>query len=77
LEKLVGRKPRKAYGDLGYRGNNYEGGIKIRIMNYRMVKKYTRWTRKWIKRRAAIEPIFVYLKSSNRLDRNYLKGTRK
>jgi len=60
--------------DLGYRGHGYEGDIEIKVVNYRKLKKETRWARKWIKRRAAIEPIFGHLKSDNRLNRNYLKG---
>jgi len=75
VKELVGWKLKKAYVDLGYRGHNYEGETGIRVVNCRTVEKYTRWARKWIKRRAAIEPIFGHLKSGNRLDRNHLKGT--
>jgi len=70
----VGWEPKKAHVDLGYRGHGYEGDIEIKVVNYRKLKKETRWARKWIKRRAAIEPIFGHLKSDNRLNRNYLKG---
>ena len=37
-------------------------------------KKATRAARKWMKRRAAIEPTIGHLKSDHRLSRNYLRG---
>ena len=74
VKENVGWKARKAHVDLGYRGHGYEGGTEIKVVNYRTLKKETRWARKWMKRRAAIEPIFSHIKSENRLNRNYLKG---
>jgi len=60
--------------DLGYRGHGYKGESEIKVVNYRSSKKETRWARKWIRRRAAIEPIFSHLKLDNHLYWNYLKG---
>ena len=74
VKENVGWEPKKAHVDLGYRGHGYNGQTEIKVVNYRRLKKETRWARKWIKRRAAIEPIFGHLKSDNRLNRNYLKG---
>ena len=71
---LTGWQPKEAYGDLGYRGNGYKGETKVQIVNYRTMKKLTRTTRKWFKRRAAIEPIIGHVKSDNRMSKNYLKG---
>ena len=42
--------------------------------NFRHMKRLTRSARAWMKRRAAIEPIFGHLKSDNRMSKNYLKG---
>lgn len=74
VERLTGWQPGCANVDLGYRGHGYKGPTEIRVVNYRTMKRLTRWARKWVKRRAAIEPIFGHLKSDNRMDRNYLKG---
>jgi len=74
VKTLVGWKPRKAHVDLGYRGHGYQGKTEIKVVNYRTMKQETRWVRKWMRRRAAIEPIFGHLKAENRLNRNYLKG---
>jgi IS5 family transposase len=74
VEELTGWKVKCANVDLGYRGHNYEGETEIRIADYRRIKKLTRWARKWVKRRAAIEPVIGHAKSDHRMDRNYLKG---
>ncbi|RMG25184.1 MAG: hypothetical protein D6732_22615, partial [Methanobacteriota archaeon] len=74
VRENVGWAPGKAHVDLGYRGHGYDGVTEIEVVDYRKVKKRTRWVRMWMKRRSAIEPIFGHLKSGNRLDRNYLKG---
>lgn len=76
VEKLTGWKCGCANVDMGYRGHNYSGPTEIRIIDYRKMKKVTRWVRRWMKRRAAIEPINGHLKSDNRMSRNYLKGKR-
>jgi len=74
VKENVGWQPGKAHVDRGYCGHGYEGETEIEVVDYRRVKKRTRWARMWMKRRSAIEPIFGHLKSGNRLDRNYLKG---
>ena len=73
-ERLAGWQPKVATADLAYRGHNYQGTTEIQIVNYRTMKSKTRSARKWLKRRAAIEPIFGHLKSDNRMQRNRLKG---
>ena len=40
----------------------------------RIPKRATRATRKWMKRRASIEPTIGHMKSDHRLTRNHLKG---
>ncbi len=75
VERLVPWQPKVVTVDLGYRSHNYQGTTKVQIVNYRTLKSKTRSVRKWLKRRAAIEPVFGHLKSDNRMSRNYLKGT--
>jgi len=74
VERLTEWEVKDAYVDLGYRGHGYEGSTQINIVNYRTMKKATRSIRKWLKRRASIEPVIGHLKSDNRMSRNYLKG---
>lgn len=73
-QRLVSWQPKVATADLAYRGHNYQGTTEIQIVNYRTMKSKTRSVRKWLKRRAAIEPVFGHLKSDNRMQRNRLKG---
>jgi len=74
VKSFVGWDAKHVNVDLGFRRHNYQGNAKIQIVNYRTIKKLTRQARMWIKRRAAIEPIFGHLKTDNRMGRNYLKG---
>ena len=73
VERLTGRRPKHAYCDLGYRGHGVEDGTQVRLVG-KIPKKATRAARKWMKRRAAIEPTIGHLKSDHRLSRNHLKG---
>ncbi len=68
--RLIGWRPKVVTADLGYRGHNYQGTTEVQIVNYRTLKSKTRSVRKWLKRRAAIEPIFGRLKSDNRMSKN-------
>jgi IS5 family transposase len=58
---------------MGYRGHGHTGKTKIRLVG-KIPKRATRTLRKWMKRRAAVEPIIGHLKSDYRLNRNFLKG---
>ncbi len=73
VARLTGRRPKHIYCDLGYRGHGIEDGTQVRLVG-KIPKKATRATRKWMKRRAAIEPTIGHLKSDHRLSRNYLRG---
>lgn len=74
IERLTGRCPAHAYCDLGYRGHGVSGGTQVRLVG-KIPKKATRAARRWMKRRAAIEPTIGHLKSDHRLSRNHLKGS--
>jgi len=73
-EKLTQWKVKEAYVDLGYRGHDYRGEAIVHVVNFRHMKRLTRSARAWMKRRAAIEPVFGHLKSDTRMSKNYLKG---
>lgn len=74
VERIAKRAPKNMYCDQGYRGHGVESETNIVICG-KIPKRATRAVRRWMKRRAAIEPIIGHLKSDNRLSRNYLKGT--
>ena len=72
-QSLTGVTPEFAYCDQGYRGHKLKGATRIRIVG-RIPKRAKASVRRWMKRRAAIEPTIGHLKSDHRMDRNYLKG---
>ncbi len=73
LLESIGRKPKQAVVDLGYRGVD-DDNPGVEIIHRGKYKSLTRMQRKWLKRRQAIEPAIGHLKSDNRLDRCHLKG---
>ena len=75
--RLTGDRPQHAYTDGGYKGTPplIDGTVVHRTD--RKKKSMTPWQWKWFKRRNAIEPVFGHLKQNHRLQRNYLKGTRR
>lgn len=76
--RLVGKEPKTATVDRGYRGNTQIGPTKIRIPKPFNDKKQTRYQQKKLKeahrKRAAIEPVIGHLKTDHRLGRNFYKG---
>jgi IS5 family transposase len=73
-ERVTGWRPSDAYCDRGYRGVKAEiGETKIHLTNKRK-GSLTRSAWRWLRRRAAIEPVIGHLKADTRLDRNYLLG---
>ena len=64
-----------AYCDRGYRGFTKQNIEDTNIhLTGRKRNSLSTSTRRWLKRRSAIEPIIGHLKKDNRLERNYLKG---
>lgn len=76
--KLIGKAPRTATVDRGYRGHTQIGDTLIQIpkpFNDKKQSKYRQQKlKKSFKRRAAIEPVIGHLKADNRLSRNFYKG---
>jgi IS5 family transposase len=73
VERISGVVPEHAYCDQGYRGHGHAGPTAVHVVG-RLPKQATRSVRRWLKRRAVIEPSIGHLKHDHRLDRNYLKG---
>jgi IS5 family transposase len=76
--ELVGRRPKVAICDRGYRGMRKCEGTQIEIPKppKKSANSYEkRKARERFRRRAGIEPIIGHLKSDHRLIRNFLKGS--
>ena len=76
VSAITSKTLKNVYCDQGYRGHGIDqkaGEMTIKIVG-RIPKRATRAQRKWLKRRASIEPTIGHLKSGHRLSRNYLKG---
>jgi IS5 family transposase len=76
--RLVGKAPKNAAVDRGYRGRKQIGETQILIpspFNHKKQTKYQQNKLKQVhKKRAAIEPIIGHLKTDHRLGRNFYKG---
>jgi len=77
-ERLVGKAPKKAAVDRGYRGRKQIGETLILLPKPFNNKTQTKYQQKKLKeahkKRAAIEPIIGHLKTDHRLGRNFYKG---
>jgi IS5 family transposase len=73
-ERVTGCRPSDAYCDRGYRGVKVEMGETTVHLTNKRKGSLTRSAWRWLRRRAAIEPVIGHLKSDTRLDRNYLLG---
>jgi IS5 family transposase len=69
----LGRKPKQAIVDLGYRGVDADNPG-VQIIHRGKYKTLTALQRRWLKRRQAIEPMIGHTKSDHRMDRCWLKG---
>lgn len=77
VKRLVGKPPKQAKCDRGYRGKKIIGDTEILIpsnslksISYYKKKKLSQAHRK----RAGIEPVIGHIKSNHRLNRNFYKG---
>jgi len=73
-EQMTGRAIGKAYVDLGYRGHNYEGPTEVKVVGRSSFRGLTRTERRFMRRRAAVEPVISHAKHDNRMIRNFLLG---
>ncbi len=71
-EDASGVRAKQAFVDRGYKGSRPSvPDVEVYISGQR---RLTRWMRKWLKRRQAVEPIIGHMKHDHRMDRNYLMG---
>jgi IS5 family transposase len=61
------------FADLGYRGHDYAGPATVNVVG-RKLKEIPRALARWMRRRAAIEPVIGHMKHDGRLGRNFLLG---
>ena len=69
-EKITGRTIHSTFVDKGYRGH----GILDKKIYISGQRRISRWFKKQLKRRSAIEPHIGHMKNDGKLGRNYLKG---
>lgn len=72
VERISPVKPEQVYVDGAYKGHDYKGFAHIHVS--KRGKKLKPSLKRWLKRRAAIEPTIGHLKQDKRLNRNRLKG---
>lgn len=76
--RLVGKAPKKAAVDRGYRGRKEIGETQIQLPKPFNNKTQTKYEQKKLKqahrKRAGIEPVIGHLKTDHRLGRNFYKG---
>lgn len=71
-EAMSGVRAKQAFVDKGYKGSQASvPDVEVYTSGQR---RLTRWMRKWLKRRQAVEPIIGHMKHDHRMDRNYLLG---
>jgi len=71
-EAMSGVRVKQAFVDRGYKGSRPSvPDVDVYISGQR---RLTRWMRKWLKRRQAVEPIIGHMKHDHRMNRNYLQG---
>jgi len=69
----TGKAPTQVVVDLGFRGVDQDNPG-MRIIHRGKYKSLTSVQRRWLKRRQAVEPAIVHLKSDHRMDRCWLHG---
>ena len=62
VARLSGQKPQTAFVDLGYRGHGVAGDAEIHVVP-RKRRQLAQSLRRWMNRRAAIEPVIGHLKA--------------
>lgn len=71
-EETCGRTIKQVFVDRGYKGSRPSvPDVEVYISGQR---RLTRWMRRWLKRRQAVEPVIAHMKSDHRMHRNHLKG---
>lgn len=72
VHRISPAQPKEAFCDLGYRGHGITE-VKVHVVPRRL-RGLAPSLKRWMKRRAAIEPVIGHIKSDHRMERNRLKG---
>lgn len=75
LETVIGNKPSRIVADKGYRGGNAPAPYDKRVYITGQKRGVTRYIKRQLKRRAAVEPVIGHTKSDHRMGLNWLAGT--
>lgn len=74
VRDMVGRSPLRAAVDQGYKGHRLTGHPHTKVFITGQKRGVTDKIKRWLKRRAVIEPIIGHAKNDGWLGRNWLKG---
>src|SRR6202163_2740638 len=74
VREMVGRSPLRAAVDQGYKGHHLTGHPHTAVYITGQKRGVTDKIKRWLKRRAAVEPIIGHAKNDGLLGRNWLKG---
>lgn len=75
IGQVVGIMPKEVAVDQGYKGHGIKSGSGINVYITGQKRGVTATIKKWLKKRAIVEPIIGHAKNDGLLGRNYLKGT--
>lgn len=74
LRQIVGRSPSRVAVDQGYKGHRLTGHPHTAVFITGQKRGVTDKIKRWLKRRAVVEPIIGHAKNDGLLGRNWLKG---
>ena len=74
VRDMVGRSPLRAAVDQGYRGHRLTGHPHTAVYITGQKRGVTDKIKRWLKRRAVVEPVIGHAKNDGLLGRNWLKG---
>ncbi len=74
IHNIVGRMPQRVAVDQGYKGHRLTGHPHTAVFITGQKRGVTDKIKRWLKRRAVVEPIIGHAKNDGLLGRNWLKG---
>jgi IS5 family transposase len=74
VREIVGRRPLRVAVDQGYKGHRLTGQPHTAVYITGQRRGVTNKIKRWLKRRAVVEPIIGHAKNDGLLGRNWLKG---
>jgi transposase, IS5 family len=74
LQQVIGRIPRRVAVDKGYRGHGLQHHPEVTVYVTGQKRGVDARIKRWLKRRAVVEPVIGHAKNDGLLGRNWLKG---